>query len=81
MHELDLAMQTSRCILPVFYGIEGEKDLPLEKSAFLEHFSSEARVDHDKLNRWWTNVADMLPRIQGIRHSDFNVKDTDIKVI
>jgi hypothetical protein len=41
VHELDLAMQTGRCILPVFYGIEGEKDLPSEKSAFLEHFSSE----------------------------------------
>jgi hypothetical protein len=81
MHELDLAVQTGRCILPVFYGIEGEKDLPSEKSAFLEHFSSEARVDHDELNRWWTNVADTLPRIQGIRHSDFNVKDADIKVI
>jgi hypothetical protein len=81
MHELDLAMQAGRCILPVFYGIEGEKDLPSEKSAFLEHFSSEARVDHDELNRWWTNVADALPRIQGIRRSDFAIKDADIKVI
>jgi GTPase SAR1 family protein len=81
MHELDLAMQADRRILPVFYGIEGEKDLPSEKSAFLEHFSSEARVDHDELNRWWTNVADTLPRIQGIRRSDFAVKDADIKVI
>jgi ankyrin repeat protein len=81
MHELDLAMQAGRCILPVFYGIEGEKDLPSEKSAFLEHFSSEDRVDHDELNRWWTNVADTLPRIQGIRHSDFAIKDADIKVI
>jgi hypothetical protein len=26
-------------------------------------------------------VADTLPRIQGIRHSDFNVKDAHIKVI
>jgi hypothetical protein len=25
MHELDLAMQASTCILPVFYRIEGEK--------------------------------------------------------
>jgi hypothetical protein len=81
MHELDLAMQASRYILPVFYEIEGEKDLPTEKSAFLEHFSSEARVEHDELNRWWTNVADTLPRIQGIRRSDFAVKDADIKVI
>jgi hypothetical protein len=81
MHELDLAMQAGRCILPVFYGIEGEKDLPYEKSAFLEHFSSEARVEHDELNRWWTNVADALPRIQGIRRSDFAIKDADIKVI
>jgi hypothetical protein len=81
MHELDLAMQAGRCIMPVFYGIEGEKDLPSEKSAFLEHFSSEDQVDHDELNRWWTNVADMLPRIQGIRRSDFAVKDADIKVI
>jgi hypothetical protein len=81
MHELDLAMQAGRCILPVFYGIEGEKDLPSEKSAFLEHFSSEDRVDYDELNRWWTNVADKLARIQGIRRSDFAVKDADLKVI
>jgi hypothetical protein len=81
MHELDLAMQAGRCILPVFYGIEGEKDLPSEKSAFLEDFSSEDGVNHDELNRWWTNVTNMLPRIQGIRRSDFAVKDADIKVI
>jgi hypothetical protein len=81
MHELDLAIQAGRYILPVFYGIEGEKDLQSEKSALLEHFSSEARIDHDELNRWWMNVVDTLPRIQGIRCSDFAVKDADIKVI
>ena len=75
MHELDLALTTSRHVVPVYYGRCFEPDdLPQEKVEFCKYFEKISRVDQNILDRWWININQKLPGIQDFRMCSYAKK-------
>lgn len=82
MRELDLALTHGRPMLPVYFCIslqEVKQVAPL-KETFVKAFQEDNRVTSDELERWWDNVVNRLPKLQGIQVPSTE-KDAFVKAI
>lgn len=83
MHELDLAIQHSRPVLPVYYSLSGPEEFP-DEGVFCDFFKNDRRLhteegvaDMDRLHRWWRNI-NQLKDIQDLRRGESTGKGADL---
>lgn len=81
LHELDMALGAGCKILPVYYGISCDSEIPRNRPAFEKIFLKGGRVDQAEVSRWWNNATVLLPRIQAIHRAQFRTKTADVQLM